>query len=139
MLKKWHVIVLLLTVTGLKARAQQLDSIYFNLYTDSLKKGTYNYINVEGKFKDGRYQPLGDKELKFTASRGVFHGNSLYVDSSITDDKIRVKVSVIGNPRLTREIDIYIKRYEAQERLPTMEEVLNGKKPQRSKKIKKKT
>jgi hypothetical protein len=46
---------------------------------------------------------------------------------------------VIGNPRLTREIDIYIKRYEAQERLPTMEEVLNGKKPQRSKKIKKKT
>jgi hypothetical protein len=110
MLKKWHVIVLLLTVTGLKARAQQLDSIYFNLYTDSLKKGTYNYINVEGKYKDGRYQPLGDKELKFTASRGVFHGNSLYVDSSITDDKIRIKVSVIGNPRLTREIDIYIKR-----------------------------
>jgi hypothetical protein len=139
MLKKWHVIVLLLTVTGLKAQAQQLDSIYFNLYTDSLKKGTYNYINVEGKYKDGRYQPLGDKELKFTASRGVFHGNSLYVDSSITDDKIRIKVSVIGNPRLTREIDIYIKRYEAQERLPTMEEVLNGKKPQRSKKIKKKT
>jgi hypothetical protein len=139
MLKKWHVIIFLLTGVGLKAQAQQLDSIYFNLYTDSLKKGTYNYINVEGKFKDGRYQPLGDKELKFTASRGVFHGNSLYVDSSITDDKIRVKVSVIGNPRLTREIDIYIKRYEAQESLPTMEEVLNGKKPQRSKKIKKKS
>jgi hypothetical protein len=139
MLKKWHVIMFLLTGVGLKAQAQQLDSIFFNLYTDSLKKGTYNYINVEGKFKDGRYQPLGDKELKFTASRGVFHGNSLYVDSSITDDKIRVKVSVIGNPRLTREIDIYIKRYEVQESLPTMEEVLNGKKPQRSKKIKKKS
>ena len=35
--------------------AQNLDSIFFNLYTDSLKKGTYNYINVDGQFTDGAF------------------------------------------------------------------------------------
>ena len=29
------------------AKAQKIESIHINLYTDSLKKGTYNYINVD--------------------------------------------------------------------------------------------
>jgi hypothetical protein len=32
------------------AKAQKVESIYVNLYTDSLKKGTYNYINIEGNY-----------------------------------------------------------------------------------------
>ena len=80
--------------------AQTLDSIFFNLYTDSLKKGTYNYINVEGHFTDGTYLPLSNKELKFTSSAGKFNGNSLFIDSSFTDDKVTVKAVVIRNARL---------------------------------------
>ena len=116
------------------ASAQQLDSIFFNLYTDSLKRGTYNYINVEGKFSDGTYLPLGEKELKFSSSKGSFAGNSLFVDSAITDDKIRVRVEVRKNPRLWREIDIYIKKFDANERLPTMDEVLRGRREKGKKK-----
>lgn len=108
------------------AGAQKLDSIFFNLYTDSLKKGTYNYINVEGRFSDGSYLPLGTKEIKLSSSHGKFSGNSLYVDSSFSHDKIQIKAVVIKNPRLMQEIEVYIKRHENNEPLPTIDEVLYG-------------
>lgn len=108
--------------------AQVLDSIFFNLYTDSLKRGTYNYINVEGHFTDGTYLPLGDKELKFTTTGGKFNGNSLFIDSSLNAEKVTVKAMVIRNPRLTQQIDIYIKKSPDTEILPTIDEVLHGKK-----------
>lgn len=107
--------------------AQKLDSIFFNLYTDSLKKGTYNYINVEGHFSDGTYLPLNDKELKFTSSAGKFSGNSLFIDSSFKEEKVNIKVVLIKNPRLSQEIEVYIKKYNADERLPTVDEVLHRK------------
>lgn len=106
--------------------AQTLDSIFFNLYTDSLKKGTYNYINVEGHFTDGTYLPLSDKELKFTSSGGKFNGNSLFIDSSFAGETVRVKAVVIRNPKLAKEIEIYIKKSPDNEILPTMDEVLYG-------------
>lgn len=120
------VITILLLITGHFVSAQTLDSIFFNLYTDSLKKGTYNYINVEGHFSDGTYLPLSNKELKFSSTGGKFNGNSLFIDSSFTDDKVTVKAFVIRNPRLAKQIDIYIKKAPDNERLPTMDEVMHG-------------
>ena len=29
------------------SKAQKIDNIFVNLYTYSLKKGTYNYINID--------------------------------------------------------------------------------------------
>lgn len=106
------------------ARSQSLDSIFFNLYTDSLKKGTYNYINVEGRFTDGTYLPLGDKEIRFSCNTGKFNGNSLYIDSGYREEKVRIKAVLIKNPKMCQEVEVYIKKYEENERLPTMDEVL---------------
>lgn len=117
-----------LILFSLEGFCQKLDSIYFNLYTDSLKKGTYNYINVEGKFDNGTYLPLGEKELTFSANRGSFSGNSLFIDSAMRDEKVIVRVSARSNPKLWREMEIYIKKHEENERLPTMEEVMEGRK-----------
>ena len=118
------VLTIFLLLTIHLVSAQSLDSIFFNLYTDSLKKGTYNYINVEGHFTDGTYLPLSNKELKFTASGGKFNGNSLFIDSAFANEKVRIKAVVIRNPRLAKEIEIYIKKAPDNERLPTMEEVM---------------
>lgn len=107
-------------------KGQTLDSIFFNLYTDSLKKGTYNYINVEGRFTDGTFLPLSDKELKLSSSGGKFNGNSLFIDSAFRDEKVTIKAVVIRNPRLAKEIDIYIKKVKDNEKLPTLEEVMKG-------------
>lgn len=121
-------ITIFLLLTARLVSAQTLDSIFFNLYTDSLKKGTYNYINVEGHFNDGTYLPLSNKELKFTATGGRFSGNSLFIDSGFSADKVTVKAVVIRNPRLAKEIDIYIKKAPDNEKLPTMDEVMRGRK-----------
>ena len=120
------VITIFLLFTAHFISAQTLDSIFFNLYTDSLKKGTYNYINVEGHFTDGTYLPLSNKELKFTSTGGKFNGNSLFIDSAFSDEKVRIKAVVIRNPRLAKEIDIYIKKSPDNEKLPTIDEVMNG-------------
>ena len=49
-------ILLSFSLSGLYA--QKVQEIYLHLYTDSLKKGTYNYINIDGKMTDGSWMPL---------------------------------------------------------------------------------
>jgi len=117
------------------AQAQKVDILFFNLYTDSLKKGTHNYINVDGKLSDGRYLPLTAKELSFTSSGGKFDGNSLFIDSACKESKIVVKVSLKSNPVVWEEITIYIKQSQETERLRTVDEILNN--PSKKKKEKK--
>lgn len=125
---KFILITIFLFAAGKDVKAQTLDSIFFNLYTDSLKKGTYNYINVEGHFTDGTFLPLGEKEVKFTASEGKFTGNSLFIDSSFAGDRITIKAVVIRNSRLAIETAVYIKTSPDDEKLPTMEEVMKSRK-----------
>lgn len=112
---------------------QQVDSIYFNLYTDSLKKGTHNYINIDGKLKNGQWRPLTAKEITFSASAGRFEGNDLVVDSGFKGDKILVKAVLKENPSVWKEVSIYIKKLETVERLKTVEEILNQPAPRRNK------
>lgn len=110
---------------SLEGHCQKIDSIYFNLYTDSLKKGTFNYINVDGKYSDGKYLPLTTGQLIFTASAGRFEGNSLYIDSSVREEKVTVRAALIKNPSTWKEMVIYIKKYDIPEKLKTMDEVLD--------------
>jgi hypothetical protein len=124
-MKKNHFLIFAFLFAFGSVSAQQLDSIYFNLYTDSLKKGTYNYINVEGRYSDGRYLPLGPKEVKFTASAGSFNGNSLFIDSSFKNEKVTVRAVVNGHPSMSKEIVIYIKRFDNNGPLPSMDEIMN--------------
>jgi hypothetical protein len=128
------IITIILFIAAFKtADAQKLDSLYFNLYTDSLKKGTFNYINVDGRYSDGRYLPLTTKELIFTCDAGKFEGNSLFLDSSVKLEKVVVKVSLKTDPSVTRERIIYIKKFEDSSGVKTMEEVMQ---PKRRKAVK---
>lgn len=125
--------LLLLIITASPAgRAQQVDSIFFNLYTDSLKKGTYNYINVDGKLSNGHWLPLTNKELEFTTSAGRFEGNSLVIDTAFKGEKVTVKAVLKNNTAIWKEITIYIKKVEVAERLKTIDEVL-GTPPRKNK------
>ncbi|MEO6720710.1 MAG: hypothetical protein ABIN67_10090, partial [Ferruginibacter sp.] len=65
-------LLFLLIISGSIVKAQKIDSIYVNLYTDSLKKGTYNYINVDGRLSNGSYLPLDSSQIIFKASAGKF-------------------------------------------------------------------
>lgn len=105
-------------------KAQKVDSIYFHLYTDSLKRGTYNYINVDGKLSDGRWLPLTAKEVVFSASAGTFDGNSLFIDSAFKKPFVVIKAALKDNPTVMKEVIIYIKTTIINERLKTADELL---------------
>lgn len=122
-MKSFILIAFLLAAT-IFAKAQKVDSIYFNLYTDSLKKGTYNYINIDGKLSNGHWLPLTAKEISFSASAGSFDGNSLLVDKDATIEKVTVKAVLKANPAIYKETTIYIKKLADNERLKTANEVI---------------
>jgi hypothetical protein len=92
------------------AKAQSIESIHLNLYTDSLKKGTYNYINVDGLLSNGRYLPLDSTQIIFNSSDGYFSGNSLWIEPGFTGKKITVTVTLRSKPATTKTIDIWIKQ-----------------------------
>jgi hypothetical protein len=116
--------------------AQKVDSIYFHLYTDSLKKGTHNYINVDGKLSNGQWRPLTSKDLQFITNYGEFSGNDLILPDTPKVDKLTVKVILKSNPEIWKEVTIWIKKKPDDEYLPTNQEVLERMKNEGKKKKK---
>ena len=92
------------------AKAQKIESIHVDLYTDSLKKGTFNYINIDGKLSNGKYLPLDSTDLIFWASDGKFTGNDLWIERDFTSEKVDIKVTLKSNPSLHKEFTIYVKQ-----------------------------
>jgi hypothetical protein len=107
------------------ASAQKIESIYVNLYTDSLKKGTYNYINIDGKLNNGKFTPLDSSEIVFWSSGGKFQGNNLWIDKAFSKESVFIKVVLKSNPSLTKEFTMFIKKNADPERLKTSDEIMN--------------
>ena len=122
---KFYTVLFFGLLAFLPGRAQKVDSIFFHLYTDSLKKGTHNYINVDGKLADGRWLPLTNKDIIFTASAGTFEGNSLVLEAGFKGDSVAIKAVLRNNPAIWREVIIHIKKFESTERLKTIDEIMN--------------
>lgn len=133
-LKKYLLVIFI--VVSPFAKAQKVDNIYVNLYTDSLKKGTFNYINIDGLLSNGKYIPLDSTHLIFSASAGKFSGNSLWIDRDILVEKVSIKVVLRKNPSLFKDFVIYIKKKPDPE-LKTIEELMkesqNKTKPKKEK------
>lgn len=123
---KKAILIPLLVFLHVVAFAQKADSIYFNLYTDSLKKGTYNYINVEGKLSNGKIRPLDSTQLIFSASYGKFSGNSLWLPFETKEEKINITVISKQNPAQAIYRTIYVKKKADDEKLKTVEEIMTA-------------
>ncbi len=111
-----------------------MDSIYFHLYTDSLKKGQHNYINVDGKLSNGIWMPLTSKEILFSSTDGSFQGNDLVLPFDFKADSVRVCAVLKSNPAIKKEIIIYIKKTEDPE-LKTAEELFDNPKRKNKKQL----
>ena len=108
-----------------EGNAQKIDSIYFHLYTDSLKKGVYNYINVDGLLSNGRYLPLDSTQILFSSSDGKWSGNNLILEPSYNKESVTVTAQLKANPSLQKTITIYLKKRPDDEHLKTEEEIMN--------------
>ncbi len=119
------ILFLALIVICTSTSAQKIEAIYFNLYTDSLKKGFYNYINIDGKATNGDWLPLDSTHIIFSASTGHFKGNDIFIDSSYKADTIKVKAILRANPAIWKEMTIYIRKRGFDEPLKSSDEILN--------------
>ena len=133
-LVKRILLILTLTFACKLSFGQKIESIYFNLYTDSLKKGFYNYISVDGKDEEGHWQPLDSSKITFSSNAGFFKGNDLFIDSSYTGETVTVKAVLKNHPSIWKETTIYIRKRPFTESLKTNEEILNEMKIKRKKK-----
>ncbi|MBL0234532.1 MAG: hypothetical protein IPQ08_12810 [Chitinophagaceae bacterium] len=92
------------------AFCQQVDSIYFHLYTDSLKKGQHNYINVDGKLSNGKWLPLTEKEVSFSCKEAVFTGNELIIPENFSLSSVTITATLKRNTAIKIERTIWIKQ-----------------------------
>lgn len=127
-------LLLVITFTGKLSFGQKIENIYFNLYTDSLKKGFFNYINVDGQDKKGQWQPLDSSQIIFTCNTGYFKGNDLFIDSSFKGETVTVKAVLKNNPAIWKETTIHIRKRPFNEPLKTNEEIFSEMKMKRKKK-----
>jgi hypothetical protein len=123
---KQFILFIFIAFATQKASSQTIDSLFFNLYTDSLKKGTYNYINVDAKYSNGLYLPLGVSEVDYTATAGKFERSSLFIPFDIKEESVTITVTLKANKLLTRSITLFIKKKLDDEPLKTSDEILNG-------------
>jgi GH43 family beta-xylosidase len=126
-------VILLLILLPLLAKSQKVEKIFVNLYTDSLKKGTYNYINIDGQLSNGKYIPLDTTYLHFWASDGRFQGNSLWIDKDFKKEKVDFKVYLKSDPSIAKEFAIYIKKIPNPDKLKTSQEILDEMRKKKSK------
>src|SRR3954447_10042228 len=122
-MKRLVSLILLVICFAAHGKDQQIESFEFHLYTDSLKKGVYNYINVDGKMSDGSWRPLNSKLIQFSCNTGTWDGNSLIIDSSYNKDSVVVTASLKGNTAMQKTITIYMKKNLTNPQLKTEEEL----------------
>ena len=113
-------------------KAQKIEHIYVNLYTDSLKKGTHNYINVDGELSNGKYLPLDSSRIQFSCTQAKFFGNNLFIPADFNEEKVTVKIMLREDNSKFKEFDIYIKKL-IDPPLKTQAEILDDLKNKRKK------
>jgi hypothetical protein len=106
------ILLVVFTLSTFISKAQTIDKIFVNLYTDSLKKGTHNYINIDGQLSNGRYLPLDSTKILFTCVQAKFAGNSIIIPANFTEEKVTIKTTLKSNPTIFKEFDVYIKKME---------------------------
>lgn len=129
------ILIILSLSSSFYAKAQKIESISFNLYTDSLKKGVYNYINVDAKLVNGTYQPLTSIEITFTSTAGKWNGNSLIIDSAFKQDSVEITAFLKEHPEIEKKVTIFLKKITTEPALKTERELLDewrNKKPRKN-------
>ncbi len=118
--------------------AQKIEKIFFNVYTDSLKKEVWNYINVDAQLSNGKFIPLDTTHLLFTSSFGKWQGNNLFIDHDFKKDSVVITATAKQNAALTQTITLYIKKKESSIPLKTEQQILDELNNPSTKKKKKK-
>jgi hypothetical protein len=122
---KQFCLVLILLFSFQFSFAQKIEKIFFNVYTDSLKKEVWNYINVDAQLSNGKFIPLDTTHLIFSSSFGKWQGNNLLIDNDYKKDSVVITATVKQNSTLTKTIILYMKKKESSILLKTEQQILD--------------
>jgi hypothetical protein len=122
---KRYLVVITLALVSSPLLAQKVDSIFFHLYTDSLRKGQHNYINIDGKLSNGSWVPLSTKEIDLSCTSAKFEGNELVIPYGFTAANVIVKAVLKANPSIRIQRTIWI-RQNPDPDLPTRNEIMQN-------------
>lgn len=122
-MKRILLLVVLITAAQI-LKAQKIDSLFFNLYTDSLKKGSWNYINVDAKLSNGRYIPLTTEQLNIKVNAGKLEGNSVWLDWDFKPEFVTVDIELKKNPSIKKSITIWVKKKDEQLNAPVQDSLI---------------
>jgi len=89
-----------------------LESIRFNHYADSLKRGIRFYLNVEGAFSSGKIYPLDTAAIKFTTSAGKLLGQDLLLNPDDATRAITVTATNKNDPAMSISGTIPVKQLQ---------------------------
>lgn len=103
---------------------QQVERLYFRLYTDSLKRGSWNYINVEGRLSNGKVVPLSAPALVLTSSAGRVEGNSIWLAWDHAPDSLKVVAFLRQQPGLRDSMVLHLQKVDFQLGAPTQDSLL---------------
>ncbi|WP_447639834.1 MULTISPECIES: hypothetical protein [Chitinophagaceae] len=117
---------IVLTCNVVHAQQRMVKEIAFHLYTDSLKKGTYNYINVDALLDNGHWFPMDTSRISFASSVGTWYGNNLVVGKDMATDSVKIRAFVKTNPIMMIETTLYFKKNADPQTLPTMQDIMDG-------------
>ncbi len=117
-------LLFMLLLSSLALKAQKVDSIFFNLYTDSLKKGSWNYINVDALLDNGKYIPLNHEDLIINTTGGTVKGSSIWLEWDFKQAFITVEVMLKVEPSVKRSMTIWVKKQDLQMNAPVQDSLL---------------
>lgn len=125
LLRNLSLLFLLISGNYPAAFAQQrprLKTVYFNLYTDSLKPVLNYYVNVEGQTISGNYLPLDTTDVTLRADWGEMRGNEWVIPRVLLYDSVTFTATSRANPALRDQITIWIQKRKDPRDAPGYEE-----------------
>lgn len=89
-----------------------LEDVSVNLYTDSIKPILNYYLNVEGRFSNGRVFPLDTNFVTVTSNEGRMNGLEWILPKDRDFEKVTFIVTNKFRPADSEQVTLYLKKHK---------------------------
>jgi len=95
----------------MQLKIPKLESLRFQLYTDSIKPILNYYVNVEGVFSSGKIFPLGPEQVRLSSDVGFVTGMEWKAPKIIDFEKVLFSAVSLTDSSIKAEKTVYLKKY----------------------------
>ena len=89
-----------------------LEEVVINAYTDSIKPILNYYLNVEGKWSNGKVYPLDTRYVTVTVDNGTMKGLEWVAPKERNFEKVNFTVTSRFDPADVKTATLYLKKFK---------------------------